>query len=276
LKLPSLKITTLALVCLIVLATVIYINVIPHNNSNQVQSLNLSVENSTTTGSPLAQLKSKISQNQASTSDSQTVTSQISQNFAQNYLNLKSAGQLSTSSVSDLIQNIATTPHATSSIALSLRDISTFSDRDVEKVHNFGNATAKAVLKYYSILKISPLELLNQAQTSGNTSTFQAEITPIANAYRSLALDLVKIPAPANLAADYLDTMNGYLALSDDVANMSASFRDPVRGFAGLNNYQADLPNQAYLLKNIADYFKTNAILFSNTEAGGIWSSLIQ
>jgi hypothetical protein len=234
------------------------------------------VENSTTTGNPLTQLKSKISQNQASTSDRQTVTSQISQNFAQNYLNLKSTGQLSTSSVAGIIQNIATQPHASSSIALSLRDISTFSDRDVEKVHNFGNAVAKAIINYYSTLKKSPIDLMTEAQNSNSTEAFQAKVLPIVKAYRSMAVDLAKIPAPANLAADYLDTINGYIYLGDDVENMSVVFSDSVRGFIGLNNYQKDLLNQADLLKNLASYFKTNAILFSNTEAGGIWSSLIQ
>ena len=92
--------------------------------------------------------------------------------------------------------------------------------------------------------------------------------------YRSIVLGLIKIPAPISLAGAYLEFVNNYLRLANDIDNLSAYYSDPVRGLVGITNYHNDSANQINLLKNMGVYFKTNGIMFSNTDSGAVWSSM--
>jgi hypothetical protein len=205
-----------------------------------------------------------------------SLTEQMSRDFAMNYLNLSKNGNWNSDSQAELIQNLVDNYATTTSTQLTLQDVLTFSDRETEKTKQFGNNTAKTVINYYPQLKTSPVDILSDAMNNkAATSTTASQLATISHAYRSIALDLQKIPAPVSLAAEYLDVINGYIKLADDVDNMRASFDDSVRGFVGLSNFQKDGEAQANLLKNITTYFASNGILFTSTEEGRIWNSLI-
>jgi hypothetical protein len=175
----------------------------------------------------------------------------------------------------ELIDKLTAYYATTSSVTLSLSHISTFPDTDKVKVKEFGNLTAKTILNHNSILKNSPLDILAEAESKKmDAQMLIDELAPIAKAYRMLALELQKIPAPESQKQTYLDIINGYIKLGDDVENMSYFFADPIRSFLGVNNYQNNFVIQLDLLKNTTNYFDSNAILFNETEDGRIWSSL--
>jgi hypothetical protein len=172
-----------------------------------------------------------------------------------------------------LINSLSNEYSKTSRTALSLSDIFTFSDREKDKVYEFGNAVAKTVIIHFPKLNADPIALLAEAEQTNATSSAKDKLDAMAKEYRLMALDLQKIPAPASVASHYLGVINGYVYLADDLDNMNLSFTDPARGFIGVSNYQKDIATQINLLKNIKDYFDSNGILFSNTEEGAIWSS---
>ncbi len=272
--LPSKKIITIALGCLIVLGVAVR-NTVGQEKDSALTSTGNSVVavQPTDTANVRTQLLNKVSAN-SSVDTGSSLTRNLSQDFAQNYIVLKNSGTLTTDNEAQLIQNLTTTYATTSAQSFTLRDISTFSDLDKEKTHTFGNNVAKTVITYYQSLKTSPVDIISADQNANSTTTVAAELSPIAKSYRMLALDLQKIPAPANEAANYLEIINGYAHLADDVDNMSVFFSDSVRGFIGINNYQQDSANQINLLKTAASYLAGNGILFSNTDSGKIWSSL--
>jgi hypothetical protein len=276
LALPSKKLIALSVVCLVILGGVAYNKVTP-GSSLIAPALDLKVVQSTTTISNLDILKSKIAASQAPAPTNYTepsLTEAISQDFAQKYINLQNSGNSDIQTQAELINSIAKTYATSSHLTLSLSDISTFPEPDVAKTKAFGNATVKAITKYQETLKKSPIDIINEAETNQTTNDIQLQLRTIATAYRSLGSDLQKIPAPASFEPFYLDVINGYLALGDDVDYMSAYAHDPVKSMIGLNNYQNDWVNQIELLKNFPIYFDSNDILFSNGEEGVRWSSL--
>lgn len=208
-------------------------------------------------------------------SPSSSVTQNISRDFFLNYVDLQNQGKWSIESQSTLIEKLSNTYATSTAPILKVSDVAVFSDRETTKTHVFANTVAATIKKYDASLKTSPIDILNGAVNGQNsTSTIKADLAPISNTYILLVNDLKKIPAPANLAATYVAVINEYSQLGAGVTDMSFYFDDSVRGFMGLTNYQVAYTNQYYLLKNMADYFKTNGILFSNTEEGRVWSSL--
>lgn len=267
----------LGAVCIVALGTALYIKVKP-GSSLVSPSANLTIISPTSTAANIERLRNKVAYTNNATNDElytqNTLTDSISQEFAQNYLKYQQNGDLTVEDEADLLNTMASTYATDSSITLSLSDISTFPDENKAKVKEFGNRTAQAVLSYYNILKTSPIDIISESQAKNATTTLEAKLIPIAKSYHSLALDLQKIPAPQSFAPYYVDSINGYIALGDDVEKMSGYFSDPVKSFLGLNKYQNDLVAQIDLLKNFPIYFKSNDILFNESEEGKVWTSL--
>jgi hypothetical protein len=276
LTLPSKKIIILSCVCLVALGSIVYNKVEP-GSLLVTPALTLTVVQSTSTLSNVQALQNKIAANEptaTTTGLEPSLTEAISQDFLTNFTTLKTTNPNDIAAQAQLIDNL-TQKYATSTkITLALKDISTFSDKDTVKAKAFGNASMHAILNYYNTLKVSPIDVLNESTKANATTSIQANLVPIAKAYRSLGLELEQIPVPATFAPYYLDIVNGYLGLGDDVDYMSAYSADPVKGFIGLTNYQNDLFKQVELLKNIPNYLKANGILFSKGEDGVLWSSL--
>lgn len=270
---PSKKIITLGVACLSIVGVVIFIKVKSQSDELVASNASNNIVATQVTQSALSILKQQVLTQQAGTASS-SITSSLSKEFAQNYLALQKHGQLSTTTEAELITTLALKYSANTTKTLQLNDISTFSDRDKVKVTGFGNAAARVIKKYAPLLQESPITLLGDAQASNDSATYKKKLLPISRAYRALALELTKIPAPANLVAEYVGFINGYIHFADDVDNMSANFDDAVRGFIGLNDYQQNFVDQINLLKNIQNYFVSNGILFSNTDDGSIWTSI--
>jgi hypothetical protein len=277
--LPSKKIIITALLCIVIVSVVVNNKIQQNKQATTANNLSLVAVQTPDPETIRTQLQNKIlasaSQNTGANSKN-SITKNLSQDFAQNYLVLKNSGTLNTQNEAKLIQNLSSTYATTSQLSFQLKDILTFSDLDKEKTRTFGNTAAKIIISHYQTLKTSPLDIISADQSSNSTSTLALELAPLAKSYRIIVLDLEKTPAPANLAANYLEIVNGYAHLADDIDNMSVYFSDSVRGFIGINNYSQDIVTQINLLKTAADYFASNGILFSSTDSGKIWSSLTQ
>ncbi len=275
--LPSKKIIILGCACIVALGGVVYAKVQP-GSSLVSPAFDITVVQSTSTPSNLYLLQSKIQSSSNGslpmTLEEPSLTTAISQDFISNYTKLDANDPENYAAKAELIGNLAQQYATSTKITLPSKDISTFADSDTAKVKAFGNATITAILTYYKTLKTSPIDILSEAEKTRTTETVGTRLLPIAKAYRSLALDLQKIPAPGSFSPFYLDIINGYIALGDDIEYMSVYHSDPLKSFIGLNNYQKDLFAQADLLKNFPIYFKANGILFSNDEDGAMWISL--
>lgn len=270
----SKKITIIAFVCLFSLATVVYVKAKPRVSSTEAKMVDLTITPTTQSSATLQAIQEKIAP-PAENSGQPSLTDKISQDFVEKYTSLAQNGSWNTDSQAQLITDLASNYGTTSPHGLALSDLSTFSDLDKEKIHIFGNTVAKTVLQYYNRLKKSPLDILAQAQADTNASTtLLTELAPLSTTYRAMALDLQKIPAPANLAANYLSMINGYISVADSIDDMQRYYVDPVRGMRGISSYEKIFVDQAELLKTIANYFNSNGILFSNTDTGAIWNSL--
>ncbi len=223
-----------------------------------------------------APLKSKTFYQQAIPSSTSSITESVSRDFFLNFVDLQNKGAWNVDSQAALIENLSAKYATSSASMLKVGDIAVFSDLDKAKTHDFGNAVIKILTKYEPNFKTSPFDIINDAATTQTGSTtFQERLALISESYISLSKELAKIPAPATLAATYVDVINTYFAVGIDVNNMRSYWSDPVRGLLGLTNYQKDLLHQMDLLKSIAVYLKSNAIIFNNTEDGYIWSNLL-
>jgi hypothetical protein len=277
LKRSSKKLVLIGVACAVALGGVVYGKVKPHFAKANTKSGTLTaIYGANPNGTTLDILKEKVNLDgtPSDPKESKPLTSTISQDFAQNYLTLKNTGALTPENQAMLITTITMDYSSTSRKGLDLSDIYTFSDREKDKIHIFGNSVARTVISYFGQLQQNPITMLADAEKNNATTSIPVKLGAMAKTYRLLALDLQQIPAPATLAAQYLGVINGYVFLADDLDNLSVSFTDPARGLIGGSNYQKDIAKQIELLKNIHSYFETNGILYSNTEEGAIWSSI--
>lgn len=273
-KLPSKKILITIIVCLVV------IGIAGFFKQHELASLIGINENAPLTpqqGTSTINLQSRnFYENAVPVTPSTTVTQKFSRDFFLNYVDLQNQGKWDINSQASLIDSLSTAYASSSKPGIKASNIAVFSDLDKDKVRAFGNAVAQTLTKYSANLKDNPIDILADVINKNSTTTLQTRLAPLSRTYRLMAKDLARIKAPASMAATYADIINMYGQIANGIDDTAAYFSDPVRGFLGLNTYRAAYVNEVNLLKNLADYFKSNGILFSNTEAGYVWGSLSQ
>lgn len=131
----------------------------------------------------------------------------------------------------------------------------------------YGNAVGglfTATAKNYPDNEVA---IMQQAFTTNDPADF-AKLSPNAAAYRTLAVELAKIPAPRSLAPIHLRFMNDYAAIAQALADVGNTLGDAMRSMVGITSYNQHLTDALTAGKDLADFFTKNNIVFSPEEQG--------
>ena len=85
-----------------------------------------------------------------------------------------------------------------------------------------------------------PLDIFNKAIQSENESDL-APLDPIITSRKGVMSDMLNMDVPQGLIQAHLDLLNAYSDFVTSVEAMRVVFSDPVRSFAGINQYSTAL-----------------------------------
>jgi len=108
----------------------------------------------------------------------------------------------------------------------------------------------------------------NDAKYVSGLSAAQAE-------YMALADDLAALPVPSTLIPLHLQLVQDIARMWSAVGDLRVIVGDPLRGLAGLSNFQAAGDEATRVLTTIAGTLRKSGILFSKDEPGASWSAFV-
>jgi len=192
-----------------------------------------------------------------------TLSDNLSKNLASNYLTLKQSGDLSEESQVELINSI------TNDIAEITEEEIKYTISDVhivtnskENIKQYGNDFGQLQMKYATILANLDIE---------NDSEY---INAFAKAYLEFSLELLKINVPESISKTHLQITNNLYNTNVSIIELDKYKEDPVRALLAIKKSQKVETQQPQLYVTLAEYFKSNAIIFNENESGKIWNNL--
>ncbi|MDE2213093.1 MAG: hypothetical protein KGJ34_00980 [Patescibacteria group bacterium] len=141
-------------------------------------------------------------------------------------------------------------------------------------LHDYANAIATAIGGHPQASYTNVILSVGFAIDNNNATTL-AQLPATANAYQALAKEIIGIPVPNSLAGVQLQIANNYLEMSGSIGDMETVLNDPIRGLAGLQEYDALVSQSVTLYTQIAQTLQNDDILFGKGEAGTVWSSFL-
>lgn len=141
--------------------------------------------------------------------------------------------------------------------------------------HTFGNAVMSTLAAHPGANMAQTLYLIGQ--TTDNNDPAQAKkLGLMGDQYRALTNDLARVPTPKTLVPLYLVVVNNYAKITDTFDDMQTMISDPLRGLAGIQQYQSLTDETQRMFTNIAQALHKNGILFTKDEPGAVWSFLAE
>lgn len=225
------------------------------------------------TGETLSQRgwESTISKNTDSSVASKNITATTAEGLLSDYLTTKkdSGGEaLSADERAQIAADLAkkATEENTWKPAYVLGEVNLLEDSP-EAYRTYANAVGSLFLTSAKNYPDNEATLMRQAFTSGDPVDF-AKLSPNAAAYRILAKDLAKVPAPRSLANIHLRFMNDYTAIAQALMDIQNIPQDGMRGMVGITIYNEHLTDALRAGKDLADFFTKNNVTFSPQESG--------
>jgi len=176
--------------------------------------------------------------------------------YMASYVSVEDEGkEITTEELNRIAQEVAENI-ATDKIEFYTRsDLQINSEADFEDLDNYFANLTETTVRHYTESNMED-ELLIFAQASADnqvTSDELSELQDIADAYRSLADQLINISVPDSLADTHLSVVNNYLGLGLATRNMAAIENDPVRSMLGIENYHELIEEQAEINEQLGD-----------------------
>lgn len=192
-----------------------------------------------------------------------TVSEGAATSLISNYFALKQSGQDSPENKAELTTQIAEQAKILSEIPneYSITDVRTFPDFEKEKVKEYGNNFATIVVNYYAAF--SKIKGSSDKEYIGNVATV----------FSSFAHELSKMPIPRGNLDTHLEFINNIAKINVALTTLNQSEKDPLMALFILSEYESISNNQPQLFSAIANYFKSNGIIFSDSEQGAMWNN---
>ena len=201
---------------------------------------------------------------------SKNITLDASQGLLSDYLTTeKASGQALSPDerekiATDLAKRVST--ESEQKPTYSLENVKLVED-SLDAYRTYANAVGGLFLASAKNYPDNEATLMRQAFASGDPVDF-AKLSPNAAAYRTLAKDLAKVPAPRSLANIHLRFMNDYTAIAQALVDVQNIPQDGMRGMVGITIYNKHLTDALRAGKDLADFFTKNSVTFSPQESG--------
>lgn len=194
-----------------------------------------------------------------------TLTDRLSKNFFSSYAKTQGSDSSELPDDETLINNALSTVDTSKmpKEKYTTSDMKIVAGNTKEELRAYGNAFAK--IQYEGLLPIRQ-----------NPSVYQNDLSSIGTVYAPIAARLIKIPVPVAIAAEHLAIVNGFYISSEDFKLIDEQSKDPMKSLLGLRQYKDTVERQTRMYTDIANYFKSNGILFTDTEPGFFWTELTE
>ena len=83
---------------------------------------------------------------------------------------------------------------------------------------------------------------------------------------------MILISAPRNISDEHLEYANNLVKSGIAIVNIAEIEGDPLLSAVILDQYNEIRFRQNEILRNIAEYFRENDIIFSDSEPGAMWN----
>ncbi len=192
-----------------------------------------------------------------------TDNDKLAREFFAMIISLQQSGNLN----EDAIKNISNSVGA-NIVAEDLKDIYTKDMLEIQStttitVGNYQNEMRKITQKYNNSDMGNELSFIGQA-VAGNDPQVLRIGTSIANSYRSLGKDILKVSVPTSLVTTHLELANNMEKTARSIENMRTLLDDPMVGMTAIVQYKRY--NDALLLnlEQIKTFFIKNGIIKYN------------
>ena len=197
------------------------------------------------------------SKNNGTAFDDTTLTTQMARDFMSQYLLLKKGGQAITEAeISQIANNVLSLPTYTKSegavyIALNLKITNNIDKSTVSRYRDDVNWTLKTRSMQ---VKDGPVSILNEAMNTQNQATLD-RLDGIISITEGLIQDLLAIEVPKDAVSVHLGLLNAVSNILASLEAMKLAFIDPVKSYAGTNQYNNNVINFQTALSDENDYF---------------------
>ena len=191
--------------------------------------------------------------------DRGNLTKNLSKSFFTSYLNAQDeTGDVSTDDRLSIIQSsLSTTPSSTVPVKYILGSLDITDSPNQAEIRAYGNEFAQI---YRDNLA---------AYVSLNTPTYEES----ANYYKNLAEALSRVKVPQAMAETHLNILNSYNQMYVALLDLDNYDEDPLKGFYAMVSFRNNQNILPTFLAKMANYFKSNGIIFSKSEPGSFWNS---
>lgn len=226
--------------------------------------------------SPFAAANPGAAQALLSAAQNGNITDSVGRSVLINLANAKSQGlgddiPTQDSIIAAAAAQVAQSQASTSAYALSDLDVVPASNA---ALHTYGNAVIEALDAHEDASEQTTF-LAIDAIVEGGIQDQTHTLAGVGAAYKAIALSLLNTPVPQTLAPLHLQAINDFLQIAATYDDMEAVGTDPLRGVAGLQNYESLMNANAGVFTNIAQELNKDGILFTKDEPGSAWSAFV-
>ena len=143
-----------------------------------------------------------------------------------------------------------------------------------ESIRVFANQTIKAVEVHPNASMTNSVVVFGAAMDEADQRS-AAAFPILGRVSQALSKDLLRIPVPSSYASSYLQIINAYEKGGAAFEDMGYYEKDPIRALSGFANYVQMMQLSINMLTGLAQKITGSGILFSATEAGSVWKTLL-
>ncbi len=143
----------------------------------------------------------------------------------------------------------------------SLTNVKMAVPRTTEDVRAYGNAIGE-------IIKANYLVIANKKQT--------IQLAEIGEIHKKMGNEIIKVTVPTTITQQHLALANAYVILGESFIIIAQDEKkDPLKSLLAIRTAKTAAENLDANNKEINSYFYKNGILFTNDEAGIVWSRIV-
>ncbi len=143
----------------------------------------------------------------------------------------------------------------------TLTNVKMYVPRTNEDIKTYGNAVGEIIKDNYKVIA-------DKKQTIG--------LAEIGEIHKKIGNEMIKINTPTTVAQQHLALSNAYVVLGESfIVIANDEKKDPLKSLLAIRTAKTAAENLDTNNKEINSYFTKNGILFTNDEAGIVWSRIV-
>jgi len=208
--------------------------------------------------SPAENPENIAADNNSDSFEETTLTAQMSRDFFSQYLMLKKGGQpITPLEINKIVENTLSSPEYTKAVGAMYL---------TSNLRINQNSNTENLIKYRDLLSKSLKDRLGEIQTKEDPMTILvtavkkddekeiAKLDPIILAGKGIISDLLEMEVPKEAVIMHLSLLNASSNLLLNLEQMRVTLTDPIRSFAGANQYPQHMTEFQTALANLTAY----------------------